>query len=110
MQNASQRQGICQQPSNLPHTPVFIDRFVLSGVEIRVPARHVDQYFIYLRPRVLELWEPSSRSQIMVILVDLFQSVAYLEMSFKVICPVLFTAVHRDATIRTLKLDVSWGL
>ncbi len=83
---------------------------MLSCIEIRVPTRHVDQDLINLRPRVFELWKPPTRPQIMVIFIDLPESIADFEMGFKIICPMLFAAVDRYATVRTLVLDMSWWL
>jgi hypothetical protein len=46
----------------------------------------------------------------MVIFIDLPESIADFKMGLKVICPMLFTAVDRYTTVRTLVLDMSWWL
>jgi hypothetical protein len=45
----------------------------------------------------------------MVVLVDLAQCVANLEMCLVIIGPVLLAAVHRDAAVRALEIDMRRG-
>lgn len=44
--------------------------------------------------------------EVMVIFIDLSQSVAYLKMFLIVVHPMLLAAIYRDATVRALEIDV----
>ena len=110
VKNAADRERVGQQLSRLSHAPVIIDSFELTGIHKGVPVGHVDHGIIHLRAGVVELVEVAARMEVMVIFVDLSQSVADLKMLLVVVHPMLLAAVYRDATVGALEINMLRGL
>jgi len=108
MNDAPDCDGVCQEPGRLSHASVVVDGFELSSIQESIPIGHINQGLLHLWPSIFELGEETAGSKIVVILIDLAQGVADLEMFLVVAGPVLGTAIHRNATVGALKIDTSW--
>lgn len=108
MDDAPNCDGVCQEPGSLSHASIVVDGFELSSIQKSIPIGHVDQSLLHLWTSIFELGEETAGSKIMIILIDLSQGVANLEMFLVAIGPVFGTAGHRNATVRALKIDSSW--
>lgn len=106
VEDAGDGHWVRQQLGGLAHLAVVVEGVVVAGVEVRVPAAHVDQDLLHLRLGELELIEDAAAVQIVVVLVALAQHVADLEMGLVVVGPVLLAAVDGDAAVRALEVDV----
>ena len=109
IQNTGNGHGICQELCRLPHLTVLVECIKVTSVQVRVPARHVDQNLFHLGLSELELAEEAPTPQIVVILVDLPQHITNFQMCLVVVCPMFFTAVYRNAAVRTLEIYVRRG-
>lgn len=109
MDHAANGHRVREEFGYLPQAALFIDGVIIPRIEICVPIHHVDQRLLYPWIRVLEFGEISVGPHIVVILVDLPQGIAYFDMVFEVVYPMVFTAINRDPAVWTLKFDVSWG-
>lgn len=110
MQNTSNGQRVCQQSRCLAHTSFRIDSFELASVQESIPAGQIDQNLIELGARIFKLGEPSPRPQVVVVFIDLPQSIANLEMRFIIIRPVLFTTICSNSTIWTFEVHMGGWL
>jgi hypothetical protein len=108
MKDAPNGKRIRQQSCCLPQTPVVVDGIEVPRVKEGVPVGHVNEGFLHLWPCILELREKTTRPEVVVVLVDLAQGIANLQVSLIVVGPVFLAAVHRDAAVGALKVDVSW--
>lgn len=106
MQDAADRDRIGQESRGLSHIPIVVDGLEVSRVQERIPVRHVDHGLLQLRPGKVELGKQAARPQVVVVLVDLSQGIADLQVVLVVGHPVLFGAVHRYATVRALEVNV----
>ena len=106
MQNAANCDRVSQQSCDLSHSTFIVDRIELSRVQHCVPICQVDLRLIHCCSRVFEFWEETSRHQIVIILVDLSQLIADLQMRLIVIGKVLFRARNRDTAIGALVADM----
>ena len=86
MQDATDRDGVCQQSCHLTHGTLIVDGVEFTRVQHSVPICQVDLRLVHGCSGVFEFGEEASRDQIMVILVDLPQLVAYLQMCLVVVC------------------------
>ncbi len=90
----------------MSHAPVRVDRYEIPRVQERVPVGHVHQSFLHLGPGIFEFGEYSSRPQVMVVLVDLPQGIADLQVFLVVVLPVLLAAVNGYAAVRAFEVDM----
>lgn len=109
VQDAPDGHWVGEQPRGLAHAPVRVDGLEIPRVQEGVPVGHVHHGLLQLRAGVLELGEEPAGPQVVVVLVDLPQGVAYLEVGLVVGHPVLLAAVYRHAAVRALEVDVRWG-
>src|SRR3569833_4619226 len=72
--------GIRQEPRHLPHASVVVDSRKVSRVEKRVPVGHVFVCFFFLWFCFVFLGENPPGTEVMVVLVDMPQSIANLQM------------------------------
>jgi len=105
VKDARDRYRVREEASRLSHAAIRVDGLKGSCVEKGVPVGHVDEGILDLGSGIFELGEPPARPKIVVVLVDLAQRVADLEMLFVVRSPVLLAAVYRDAAVGALKVD-----
>lgn len=107
MQHASDGDWVREHSRHLPHAPVMVDRFELSRVKKGIPIGHVDNEIIILRSWIREFREESPRMQVMIVLVDLSDGLADLQVCLKIIHPVLLRAVYWHSAVGTFKVRMS---
>ena len=107
MQDTRNGLRVRQHASDLTHRPVRIDRLKLPRIHVRIPIGHIDHVVIVLHSRVRKLREEPARVQIVIILIDLPNSLAHLQMSLKIIHPVALGTVDRDAAVGTFEMRMS---
>lgn len=110
MEDTANGERICQQPGDLPHISIIIDCLELPGIQEGIPVRHVHHSFLHLWSSIFEFGEEPPRPQIVIVFVDLTQSIADLQMRLIVFCPVFFATIYGHSAIRTLKMYMSWSL
>lgn len=104
MQHACDGDRVREHPRHLPHASIVVDGFELSRIEKSIPIGHVDDEIIILRSGIREFGEESPRMQVMIVLVDLPEGVADLQVCLEVIHPVLFRAVYWDSAVGAFKV------
>lgn len=109
MQDTADCLGVGEHAGNLTHGAVVVDSREFTGIEESIPVSHVDNEVIILRTGVIEFREGAAGVQVMVILVDLAQSVANLEVSLEVIHPVFLGAVDWYTAVGALEVRMSRG-
>lgn len=110
MQDTRKGLRVCEHASDLAHGPVVIDRVVLAGIHESIPIGHVGHIVIVLETRVVELGEEAARVQVVVVFVDLANSLTDLKVGLEVIHPMALGAVDGDTTVGTFKVRVGWRL
>jgi len=106
VQDATDSNGVGKYPGRLAHAALRVDSLELARVQEGIPAAEVDQSLVELNTGILKLGKVAARMQVVVVLVDLAQDIAHLQVPFVVVGPVLFAAIERDAAVGTLKLGV----
>lgn len=109
MQHTPNRNRIRQQPGYLTHTPLLVHSIELARIEHSVPIGQIDLGLVQLGTGVLEFREKPPTEEIVVILVDLAEHVADLEMAGVIVREVLGAAGDGDAAVGTLVADMGWG-
>ena len=106
MQHTPNGKWIGKHAGDLSHAPITINGIEFTRVHVRIPVGHVDHGIDILRARIGEFREETTRTKIVVILIDLSQGIAHLEMRFEIVDPMLLGAVHGYSTVGTLKVDM----
>lgn len=88
MQDTSDGLRVGEHASDLAHGAVRVDSVELARVHVGIPIGHVDDEVIILDARVGEFRKEAAGVQVVVILVDLADGLADLEVSLEVIHPV----------------------
>ena len=106
MQHATNGDRVCQQSRHLSHGTLIVDGVEFTRVQHGVPICQVDLCLIHGRSRVFEFGEEASRHQVVVILVDLSQLVADLQMCLVVVGEMILGTRDGDAAIGTFISDM----
>jgi hypothetical protein len=106
VQHATNRDRVCQQSCNLSHGTLIVDCIEFTRVQHGVPICQVDLRLIHSRSRVFKLGEEASRHQVVIILVDLSQLVADLQMCLVVVGKMILGTRDRNAAIGTFIADM----
>lgn len=109
MQDAANGNRIRQQLGDLTHAPLVMHRLKLAGVHEGIPVGHVDDGLGQLIISHVKLGKGTTRMQVVVVLVDFAELIAYLQVGLVVFHPVLLAAVHRHSAVGAFKVDVRRG-
>lgn len=109
MKNAANCNGICQKSSDLAHGSVRVDSIEFATVHESVPVGHVHSGIVELEIRQISLMKDSSRAKIMIVFVDLAQSIANFQMLLVMVHPMLLAAVYGNAAVRALEINLRGG-
>lgn len=74
--NTGDGHGVSEELRSLSHLSVFVERIIVSCIQVCIPACHVDENLLHLGLSELKLLEESPTSQIVVVFVRLSQYVA----------------------------------
>jgi hypothetical protein len=100
---------VSEHASHLAHGTVIVDSRKFAGIKVSIPISHVDNEVIILGTRVIKFGEEAAGAQVVVILIDLAESITDFEVGFEVIHPVALGTVDWYTAIGALEMRMGRG-